>query len=61
MLIPPGLYGHMDLLTNISLQDNVDVATCVTDPDYKVQVKVLLVNCSQKQFNIAKGETQSLK
>jgi len=36
--------------------DHVDVAAGVIDSDHTGPVKVLLVNCSQKRFNIAKGD-----
>ncbi len=54
--IPPGLYGCIAPRSGLALKHNVDVAAGVIDPDYRGEVKVLLVNSSQKQFKIQDGD-----
>ena len=54
--IPPGLYGRIVPRSDLAFKNNIDVAAGVIDPDYRGEVKVLLVNSSQKQFKITKGD-----
>ena len=54
--IPPGLYGRIAPRSGLALKHNVDVAAGVIDPDYRGEVKVLLVNSSQRKFEINKGD-----
>ena len=54
--IPPGLYGRIAPRSGLALKNNIDVAAGVIDPDYRGEVKVLLVNSSQKKFDIKEGD-----
>ena len=54
--IPPGLYGRIASRSGLAANDNTDVGTGVIDPDYRGEVKVLLINSSQKRFPIHKGD-----
>ena len=56
MSIPKGLYGRIASRSGLALKKNIDVAAGVIDPDYRGEVKVLLVNSSQKKHIIRKGD-----
>ena len=55
--IPTGLYGRIAPRSGMALHQHIDVAGGVIDPDYRGEVKVILVNNSQKRFNISPGDT----
>ena len=48
MSIPPGLYGRFAPRSGLDLHKNIDVAAGVIEPDYRGEIKVVLVNNSQK-------------
>ena len=54
--IPPGLYGRIAPRSSLALKNNIDVAAGVIDPDYRGEVKVLLVNSSQRKFEVKAGD-----
>ena len=54
--IPPGLYGHIAPRSGLALNRGIDVTAGVIDPDYRGEVKVVLVNSSQKKFDIKEGD-----
>ena len=54
--IPEGLYGRIAPRSGLALKHQIDVAAGVIDPDYRGEVKVLLVNTSQKRFDIQAGD-----
>ena len=54
--IPEGMYGRIAPRSGLALHHHLDVAAGVIDPDYRGEVKVLLVNSSQKQFKIQEGD-----
>ena len=56
MSIPKGLYGRISSRNDIAHKQNIDVAAGVIDPDYHGEIKVLLVNNSQKRHVIRKGD-----
>ena len=56
MSIPPGLYGRIAPRYNLSTHDNIDIAGGVIDPDYNKEIRVVIVNSSQKRFTILKGD-----
>lgn len=56
MDIPLGLYGRIAPRSGLAAKHGIDVAAGVIDPDYRGEIKVLLVNTSQKKFQIKKGD-----
>ena len=50
--VPEGLYGRIAPHSGLALKYQIDVAAGVIGPDYRGEVKVLLVNSSQKRFEI---------
>jgi deoxyuridine 5'-triphosphate nucleotidohydrolase len=57
LAIPPGLYGRLAPRSSLAAKHHVDVAAGVIDPDYRGEVKILLVNSSQNRFNIQEGDS----
>jgi deoxyuridine 5'-triphosphate nucleotidohydrolase len=55
--IPPGLYGRLAPRSSLATKHLIDVAAGVIDPDYRGEVKILLVNSSQKRFDIKEGDS----
>ena len=56
MAIPEGLYGRIAPRSGLAVKHQIDIAAGVIDPDYRGEVKVLLVNTSQKRFDIKSGD-----
>ena len=54
--IPRGLYGRIAPRNDLALTNNIDIAGGVLDPDFRGEVKVILINASQKKFDIAEGD-----
>eukprot|EP00957_Ditylum_brightwellii_P128803 9825167-Ditylum_brightwellii.AAC.1 len=55
MAIPQGLYGRITPRRGLATKHHIDMGTGVTDPDFSGEIKVLLINSSQKQFTIKRG------
>ncbi len=53
---PRGCYGRIAPRGSISLMYQVDVAAGVIDPDYRGNVGIVLVNVSEKQFQVKAGQ-----
>lgn len=53
--IPPELYGRIVSRSGMSLKKNINVASGVIEPDYRGEIKVMLINSSQKKYIIRKG------
>ena len=54
--IPEGMYGRIAPRSGLALKHQIDVAAGVIDPDFRGEVKVLLVNSSQRKFEIKEGD-----
>ena len=54
--IPQGLYGRIAPRSGLAITNNIDIAGGVIDPDYRGEVKVILINSSQKRFDIEEGD-----
>ena len=54
--IPVGTYGRIAPRSGLALKHNIDIGAGVVDPDYRGEVKVLLINNSQRKFQIHKGD-----
>lgn len=55
--IPPGHYGRIAPRSGYAHKDGIDVLAGVIDPDYKGEVRVILLNTSKDTpFEISKGQ-----
>jgi deoxyuridine 5'-triphosphate nucleotidohydrolase len=52
---PPGTYARIAPRSSLAL-DHIDVAAGVVDPDFRGAVVVLLVNCSDADYTIHRGQ-----
>lgn len=55
MKLPRGTYGRIAPRSGLAVK-GIDVAAGVIDADYRGSVKVLLVNSSDEEFRIKRGE-----
>ena len=56
MEIPTGMCGRMAPRSGLSLKHGIDILGRVIDPDYRGEVKVIIIDSSQKKFTINKDE-----
>ena len=56
MEISTGMCGRMAPRSGLSLKHGIDIVGRVIDPDYCGEVKVIMIDSSQKKFTIKKGE-----
>ena len=54
--VPTGTYGRIELPSGMSVKHSIDVAAGVIDKDYTGEVKVLLINHSDKKYQIQTGD-----
>jgi len=54
--MPEGTYGRIAPRSGLSLHYMMDVMGGVIDPDYKGEVKVILLNHSDSDFNVCTGD-----
>jgi dUTP pyrophosphatase len=54
--IPEGYYGRIASRSGLSLNHGIEVGAGVIDSDYRGEVKVLLYNHSNADFQVKKGE-----
>lgn len=54
--MPEGTYGRIAPRSGFSLHYMMDVMGGVIDPDYKGEVKVILLNHSDSDFNVCTGD-----
>ena len=52
MRVPDGTYGRIAPHSSLAAKNSVDIGTGVIDPDYRGEVKVLLINDGEKPFEI---------
>eukprot|EP00957_Ditylum_brightwellii_P200323 15272202-Ditylum_brightwellii.AAC.1 len=57
MAILPGLYGHLAPRSGLAFKHHIDVGAGMIDPDFRGEIKVLLINSSQKKFTIKPDKT----
>ena len=50
--VPAGTYGRIAPRSGMSVKHSIDVGAGVIDEDYKREVKVLLINHSDKEYHI---------
>ncbi|KAK1754913.1 dUTPase-like protein [Echria macrotheca] len=56
MAVPAGTYGRIAPRSGLAAKNFIDTGAGVIDADYRGQVKVLLFNHSDKDFEVAEGD-----
>ncbi|XP_028111382.1 uncharacterized protein LOC114309774 [Camellia sinensis] len=56
MEIPCGMYGRIAPRSGLALLHGIDVGAGVIDPDYRGEIKVLLFNHNQEEFEVRAGD-----
>ncbi|KAF2459797.1 putative Dut [Lineolata rhizophorae] len=54
--VPAGTYGRVAPRSGLAAKHGIDVGAGVIDADYRGEVKVLLFNLSELDFEVAEGE-----
>jgi dUTP pyrophosphatase len=54
--IPDGLYGRVAPRSGLAVKHCIDVGAGVIDPDYTGEIKVVLFNHGDKDFEVKKGD-----
>src|SRR5262249_19819370 len=54
--VPEGTYSRIAPRSSLAVKSCIDVGAGVIDPDYRGELKVLLINNSLKEFKVQKGE-----
>lgn len=56
MAVPLGHYGRMAPRSGLAVKKFIDVGAGVIDSDYRGEVKILLFNFSEEDFEVKKGD-----
>lgn len=56
LILPEGTYGRIAPRSGLSLHHMINVMGGVIDPDYEGEIKVLLMNHSESDFNVSAGD-----
>jgi dUTP pyrophosphatase len=56
MVLPPGVYGRVAPRSGLAVKHGIQVGAGVVDPDYTGEVKVVLFNHGDKDFEVKKGD-----
>ena len=56
VVLPEGVYGRVAPRSGLTVKHCIDVGAGVIDPDYTGEVKVVLFNHGEKDFEIKKGD-----
>ena len=54
--LPKGVYGRIAPRSGLALKKGIDIGAGVIDPDYRGEIKVLLLNNSKNECTIKKGD-----
>ena len=54
--LPPGCYGRVAPRSGLAVKHCINVGAGVIDPDYTGEVKVVLFNHGEKDFEVKKGD-----
>ena len=54
--LPSGTYGRIAPRSGLAVKSSIDVAAGVIDPDYRGELKVVLVNNGQDIFRVVQGD-----
>ncbi len=52
MAIPKGMYGRVAPRSGLSVKNGIDVMAGVIDPDYRGEIKVLLINLGSEVYYV---------
>jgi len=56
MVLPDGVYGRVAPRSGLAVKHGIQVGAGVVDPDYTGEVKVVLFNHGDKDFEVKKGD-----
>ena len=56
VVLPPGVYGRVAPRSGLAVKYGIQVGAGVIDPDYTGEVKVVLFNHGDKDFEVKKGD-----
>ena len=56
VVLPSGVYGRVAPRSGLGVKHCIDVGAGVIDPDYTGEIKVVLFNHGEKDFEIKKGD-----
>jgi len=56
IILPPGCYGRVAPRSGLAVKHCIQVGAGVIDPDYTGEVKVVLFNHGDKDFEVKKGD-----
>jgi dUTP pyrophosphatase len=56
VVLPPGCYGRIAPRSGLAVKHCIQVGAGVIDPDYTGEVKVVLFNHGDKDFEVKKGD-----
>jgi dUTP pyrophosphatase len=56
IVLPPGVYGRVAPRSGLAVKHGIQVGAGVIDPDYTGEVKVILFNHGDKDFEVKKGD-----
>jgi dUTP pyrophosphatase len=56
IVLPPGVYGRVAPRSGLAVKHGIQVGAGVIDPDYTGEVKVVLFNQGDKDFEVKKGD-----
>ena len=54
--MPPGYYGRIASKSRLAIQNQVHVGAGIIDPNYKGEIKVLLITNSKHYYQVKEGE-----
>jgi len=55
IVLSPGVYGRVALRSGLAVKHGIQVGAGVVDPDYTGEVKVVLFNHGDKDFEVKRG------
>ena len=56
VVLPPGVYGRVAPRSGLAVKHCINVGAGVIDPDYTGEIKVVLFNHGENDFEIKKGD-----
>ena len=56
IVLPDGVYGRVAPRSGLAVKHCINVGACVIDPDYTGEIKVVLFNHGEADFEIKKGD-----
>ena len=56
IVLPPGVYGRVAPRSGLAVKNGIQIGAGVIDPDYTGEVKVVLFNHGDNDFDVKKGD-----